>query len=160
MQFKYLYWHHINTKNNQYPVTSASFTGNCLPCGEDVLPGRLQMHFVITNIHCPVFPTCYMCYLPLVTHITPVPKAVCPHYSHSYIRLKYFYSQFQWTMVARKIKFSSFFPIAVTAINKSFLDKKRDKIRILNFVLPKFNIRNLLLSCIMLSQHCGEELRD
>ena len=37
-------------------------------CG---LSGRLQMHFVITNIHCPVFPSCYMCHLS--SHIiTPV----------------------------------------------------------------------------------------
>ena len=37
-------------------------------CG---LPGRLQMHIIITNILCPVFPSCYMCYLS--SHIfTPV----------------------------------------------------------------------------------------
>jgi hypothetical protein len=98
--------------------------------------------------------------LPLVTHIIPVPKAVCPLYSRSYIPLKYFNSQFQWTKLAKKIKLSSFFSIGVTALNKSFQNKKCDKIRILHFVLPQLNISNLSLSCIMLSADCGEELRD
>ena len=46
--------------------------------------------------------------LRLVTHNHQFSKVVCPHYSHSYIHLKYFSSQFQCTTVAKIIKFPSF----------------------------------------------------
>jgi len=47
-----------------------------------------------------------------------------------------------------------------TALNKSFQNRKLVKICRLNFVLPQINIRNLSLSCLMLSHPWGEALRN
>jgi hypothetical protein len=74
-------------------------------CG---LSGHLQMHFVTTNTGCPVFSTCYMCYLSSHT-ITPIHKSRLSTLPSSYVPIEYFNSQFQWTMVAKKIKMPSFF---------------------------------------------------
>jgi len=72
MYFKYLYWLYFNN----YKITSILLLQ---PLSQTTpflvatmwFAGRLQMHFVITNIHCPVFPSCYMCHLS--SHIiTPV----------------------------------------------------------------------------------------
>ena len=119
------------------------------------LPRRLQ--FVNTNIHCSVFPSCYMCYLSSdISH--QFAMAVCLHYPRSYIPIEYFNSQLQWRIVAKKIS-HYFFLIAVTALDKSFQNSNPDKIRTLHFVLPQFNIHNLSLSYIILSAHCDEALR-
>ena len=83
-------------------------------CG---VPGRLQMQSVITNIHCPVFPACYICYVSLHTSHQLI-KAVCTYYPPGYLPLKYFNSKFQWTIVTMKIKCSHFFLIGVAALNK------------------------------------------
>ena len=56
------------------PVPFTTFIGDRLPCGEDwVFRDAFTCNFFITNTCCPLFPTCYMCYLS--SHkITPVHK--------------------------------------------------------------------------------------
>ena len=70
----------------------------------------------------------------------------------------WFISQFQ--MKVAMIKKISHVLIPVINFQKLFQCRQHASVNIAHFILPKLEINNLLLICIMLSPPCGEALRD